>query len=147
MLRRKPILDIQVTDNGRIVKESGQIYSGLVQLSMNLPESLRELRGKQAQAFGVRGTKTLMQIYDADPYADTVVGQFTEMAASLGLDSSLFGWPDAKLKALRMKALKVKGKYSANAVCDTGADISITFDETIETRIKSNSWKRIRINY
>ena len=112
-------VEIEQSGEGMIVKGTGQIFSGLVQLSEEeLPESLSDLRGTLAQAFGIRGENTLMQVHGATPGQDTVSGQFAEMAAAVGLHSSLFGWPDEKQIVLRTRYEEPRQGYLKN-ILDT----------------------------
>ena len=112
-------VEIEQRGEGMIVKGTDQIFSGLVQLSEEeLPESLSDLRGTLAQACGIRGENTLMQVHGATPGQDTVSGQFAEMAAAVGLHSSLFGWPDEKQKVLRTRYEEPRQGYLKN-ILDT----------------------------
>ena len=112
-------VEIEQRGEGMIVKGTDQIFSGLVQLSEEeLPESLSDLRGTLAQACGIRGENTLRQVHGATPGQDTASGQFAEMAAAVGLHSSLFGWPDEKQKVLRTRYEEPRQGYLKN-ILDT----------------------------
>jgi len=91
MVRMIDNVEVEEVSEGAIVKGTDQIFSGLVQLSKELPESLSDLRGTMAQAFGICGENTLMQVHGATPGQDTASGQFAEMAATIGLHHSFFG--------------------------------------------------------
>ena len=120
-------LELEETSQGVIVKGTGQIHSGLVQLAHNLPDLLSDLRGSPAQAFGIKGGRTRMQVLGVDPNEDSVCGQFAQTAEREGLCPQWFDWPDGKQEKRRARFAQANGAYQANALFDSGADVSITF--------------------
>ena len=46
-------VEVEERNDGMVVKDTDLIFSGMVQLSQELPESLSDLRGTMAQAFGI----------------------------------------------------------------------------------------------
>jgi hypothetical protein len=120
-------LELEETSQGMVVKGTGQIHNGLVQLAHNLPDLLSDLRGSPAQAFGIKGGRTRMQILGVDPNEDSVCGQFAQTAEREGLCPQWFDWPDGKREKQRARFAQANGAYQANALFDSGADVSITF--------------------
>ena len=72
VVRTVDSVEVEDVSAGTVVKGTDQIFSGLVQLNQELPKSLSDLRGTMAQAFGIRGENTLMQVHGATPGQDTV---------------------------------------------------------------------------
>ena len=88
MVRRlQAELELEETSQGVIVKGTGQIHSGLIQLAHDLPDVLSNLRGSPAQAFGIKGGRTRMQVLGVDPNEDSVCGQFAQTAEREGLSA------------------------------------------------------------
>ena len=62
-----------------------------------------------------------------DPNEDSVCGQFAQTAEREGLCPQWFDWPDGKKETQRARFAQANGAYQANALFDSGADVSITF--------------------